>query len=447
MSFLKSLFGPSRDEIWRQLSDEVGGRFHEAELFRGSAVQARTDDWIITLDTYTVSTGQTSQTYTRLRAPYFNPEGFRFEIYRAGIFSELGKGLGMQDIEVGHPRFDEDFVIKGNAPGRVRRFFDNGKIRSLIAAQPKIRLSVKAHEGWRSKFPAGVDELHFQSTGVIKDLAQLRTLFDLFAEVLQELCHEGEAYEDDVGIHIRRLSAPGGEIKDKYLLWEGDGPRRDAAAALGRLGNPEAIPTLASVLRDDDALLRVQAVEALAAIGHPNAIGPLIPLLGDMRQADGKPVQARAAAALRQLDAGEVVDTVLAALRGDFGPLKAYGDGYRGRIIEAFGRALEGPSGTHAANALAGIHAVEALPRLREVLRSIGSQEAAGPAVASAIKRLEARASLPRAASAAEVGLDTLPRSARAPGPDSATLPRGSRPPSGEDPGGRREGSGRGSAP
>ena len=429
MSFLKSLFGPSRKEIWQQLSGEVGGRFHEGGLFTESAVQARAGDWIITLDTYTVSTGKSSQTFTRLRAPYFNPEGFRFEIYRASLFSGLGQALGMQDIEVGHPRFDENFVIKGNAPGRVRRFFDNEKIRRLIAAQPKIRLSVKAHEGWLSKFPAGVDELHFQSAGVIKDLPQLRTLFDLFAEVLQQVCHEGEAYEDDVRLHIRRIYAPGGEIKDKFVLWEGDEPRRDAAAALGRLGNPGAIPALASVLRDEDAVLRARAIASLAEIGHPDAIGPLIPLLGDTQVADGQPVQGRVAAALRQLGEGELVDTVLSALNGDFGPLKTDDGGYRAPIIEALAGALEGPSGTQAANALAEIHAVEALPRLREVLRSIGSQEARGQAVSAAIKRLEARAALPRAAAATDVGLDTLPRSARAPGLDSATLPRRSRAP------------------
>lgn len=437
MSFLKSLFGPSRKEIWQQLSGEVGGQFLEGDLFTPTAVQARADDWIITLDTFTVSTGQSSQTYTRLRAPYFNPEGFRFEIYRASLFSELGKGLGMQDIEVGHPRFDDDFVIKGNAPGRVRRFFDNERIRRLIAAQPKIRLSVKAHEGWLSKFPAGVDELHFQSTGVIKDLAQLRTLFDLFAEVLQELCHEGDAYEDDVGIHIRRLSAPGGEIKDKYLLWEGDAPRRDAAAALGRLGNPEAIPTLASVLRDDDDLLRAAAIESLAEIRHPDAIGPLIPLLGETRDADGEPVRERVAGALRQLGAGDRVDTVLAALGGDSALLKADDGAYRAQMVAALEGALQGPSGAHAANALTAIHAVESLPRLREALRSVGSQEAAGPAVAAAIRKLEVRAALPRAASAAGVGVDTLPRAARAPGRDSTNLPRGSRAPSDRDRGNR----------
>ena len=430
MSLLKALFGPSRKEIWRQLSGEMGAQFHEGGLFSHDAVQARDDDWIITLDMVTHGDGKTNQTYTRLRAPYFNPEGFRFEIYRASIFSGLGKALGMEDIEVGHPRFDQDFVIKGNASGRVRRLFDNEKIRHLIDAQPKIRLSVKGHEGWLSKFPAGVDELHFQAAGTIKDREQLRTLFDLFAEVLQQVCHEGRAYEDDVQLHIRRLRAPGGLIKDKHVLWEGDGPRRDAAAALGRLKDPVAIPALASVLEDKDTLLAVRAIEALAEIRHRDAVGPLIRRLGNTRVADGQPIQGRVADALKQLGEGELVDTVLQALAGDFGRLKAYDGGYREQIIAALCDAITWPSGSHPANALAEINAVEALPRLREVLRKLGVQNPTGQAVEGAMKRLEARASLPRAASATDVGVDTLPRSAQEPGPDPAMLPRGSRAPS-----------------
>ena len=431
MSLVKALFGSSRKEIWRQLSREVGGQFHEGGFFTPSAVQARTDDWIITLDTDTQGDDSTNITHTRLRAPYFNPEGFRFEIYRASIFSDLGKALGMQDIEVGHPRFDRDFVIKGNAPGRVRRLFDNEKIRHLIDAQPKIHLSVKGHDGWLSKFPAGVDELHFQSTGTIKDLAQLRTLFDLFAEVLQQVCHEGKAYEDDVRIHMRRLRAPGDESRDTYVLWEGDEPRRDAAAALGRLGDPAAIPALASVLGDKDTLLTARAIDALAEIQHQDVVGPLIRLLGDTRRADGGRIQGRVAEALRQLGEGELADTVLAALGGDCGPLKAYDGGYRAEIIAALSEALKVFDGTrtHAANALAEINAVQALPRLREVLRSGGSLTPTGQAISGAIMKLEERASLPRTAAAAGVDVGTLPRSARETGPDSGTLPRGTRPP------------------
>jgi hypothetical protein len=87
-----------------------------------------------------------------------NPEGFRFTVYRKGFFSDLGKLLGMQDIEVGEPEFDEAFIIEGNDEERVRDLFANAKIRQMIQDQPQIQLEVKDSEGWfGSKFPQDVD--------------------------------------------------------------------------------------------------------------------------------------------------------------------------------------------------------------------------------------------------------------------------------------------------
>ena len=81
---------------------------------------AHLDPWTITLDIYTVHIQHTHVSYTRMRAPFINPDNFRFSIYRKGVFSELGKLLGMQDIEVGDPEFDEAFIIKGNARDQCR---------------------------------------------------------------------------------------------------------------------------------------------------------------------------------------------------------------------------------------------------------------------------------------------------------------------------------------
>ncbi len=153
-------------------------------------------NWTITLDTYTESTGHTHVEYTRMRAPYVNPEGFRFTIYRKGLFSELGKLLGMEDIEVGDTEFDEAFIIKGNDEGKVRDLFADARLRELVRVQPSIHLAVKDSEGWFGpKFPEDVDELHFQVVGVIKDVDRLKSLFDLFAAVLDQLCRIGSAYK------------------------------------------------------------------------------------------------------------------------------------------------------------------------------------------------------------------------------------------------------------
>jgi hypothetical protein len=205
MSFLRSLFGPSRDEIWRQFADAVSGNFTESGFWNAGRVDAAHDQWTVTLDTYTVSTGKSSITYTRMRAPYVNPDGFQFNIYRQGLFSNLGKWLGMQDVTVGYPQFDEDFIIKDNDEAKLRRLFANPQIRELIVAQPDINFSVRDDEQqfWGGRnFPPEVDELYFQVPGVIKEVDRLKLLYDLFSETLDELCRMGSAYEQSPGVNL-----------------------------------------------------------------------------------------------------------------------------------------------------------------------------------------------------------------------------------------------------
>jgi len=197
------MFGPGMDEVWRRLGEEIDADFIEGGFWEGSKVQAQVGPWTVTLDTYTVTTGHAHITYTRMRAPYVNPEGLRFTVYRKGFFSELGKLLGMQDIEVGDPEFDEAFIVKGTDEWRIRELFDDPNVRALALAQPKIRLTVKDSERWFGPtFPEDVDELYFEVVGVIKEVDRLKALFDLFAAVLDRLCRIGSAAKREPGVSL-----------------------------------------------------------------------------------------------------------------------------------------------------------------------------------------------------------------------------------------------------
>lgn len=192
---LRELFGPSREEIWRQLAGEISGTYVAGDFWwKRDKVQASHVGWLITLDE------QGKHHHTRLRAPFLNPGGFRFTVYRKGVFTELGKYLGMQDVEVGHPDFDRDFVIKGTDETKLRQIFGNARIRELIAAQPRIHFEVKdadsifARDLFAEKPPEDFDVLEFSvDFGKVKEKEQLRLLFDLFAETLDELCRMGTA--------------------------------------------------------------------------------------------------------------------------------------------------------------------------------------------------------------------------------------------------------------
>lgn len=203
MSIMRDFFGPSKKEVWNELSTLINADYIEGGFFGRNKVVAHVKEWTITLDTYTVSTGKSSTTYTRMRAPYVNKDSIWFKIYKAGIFSEIGKTFGMQDIEIGFEEFDNNYIIKGNDEDKVRQLFSKTNIRSLIEVQPRFKLEIKEDEGWFGEyFPEGVEELYFSVMGIIKDIELLKALFDLFAEMLDYLCEIGSAYEKNPGITL-----------------------------------------------------------------------------------------------------------------------------------------------------------------------------------------------------------------------------------------------------
>lgn len=203
MRLIDRLFGADRKEVWSRLATELNGKFEQGEWFSPDRVQVNYKEWTVTLDAFTRSTGKSSATFTRIRAPFRNSTGFYFKVYEKSIFSNLGVRLGMQDIQIGDEAFDERYVIQGNDEAVVKMLFAEESIRSLIAAQPDMRLDIKDDEGWfHDVFPKGVDELYYEMRGVIKDVERLEALFDLFAEVLDRLCTIGVAAPDNPEVDL-----------------------------------------------------------------------------------------------------------------------------------------------------------------------------------------------------------------------------------------------------
>ncbi len=198
MSVLRKLFGPSRDIIWSQIANDIGADYRDGGFWERDYISYQHGEWEIILDTYTQSTGKSSVTYTRMRAPFVNRDSLYFKIYRAGFFSNMGKYFGMQDIEIGDEYFDKDFVIKGNDQLQVARLLVGDDIKALIERHPKIHFEIRDDEGiFTKKYPEGVDELYFQCVGVLKNQARIKDLFDLFAFTLERLVAIDSAYAHD----------------------------------------------------------------------------------------------------------------------------------------------------------------------------------------------------------------------------------------------------------
>jgi hypothetical protein len=81
--------------------------------------------------------------------------------------------------------------------------FGDRNIRRMIERLPNVYLDVRDDDGWfKSRFPEGVDELYYRFPGVLTDIERLKSLYELFAEVLNHLCHIGSAYENDPRIAL-----------------------------------------------------------------------------------------------------------------------------------------------------------------------------------------------------------------------------------------------------
>jgi hypothetical protein len=192
----------TQEDIWQQLVNEINQENSgmTADVHdKGKVIKAKVGEWTVTLDTVTTMVMMGHMmipvSYTRMRAPYLNQDGMRFKVYRASWDSKLGKFFGMQDIEVGDEEFDEEFIIQGTSKKKVRELLANAKIKALLSDQPELgMLEVKSDDGWFEKdFPEGVDELVFTAKGAMDNPAELKNLFVLFAEVLNQLCAIGSA--------------------------------------------------------------------------------------------------------------------------------------------------------------------------------------------------------------------------------------------------------------
>ena len=200
----KSIFGPSKDEIWAQIATDIGGEFIQGGFWGKDVLIYKHGEWQILLDTYVVSAGTSSYTVTRMRAPFVNKDGLYFKISRQGFFGSIGKLFGMQDIEIGDPFFDKQFIIKGNNPEKIKLLLADRNIKELCQRQPRIHLSIKDDEGWfGTDFPERVDALHFECVGVIKETALLKSLFALFCLILERLVRLDSAYADDPEVILK----------------------------------------------------------------------------------------------------------------------------------------------------------------------------------------------------------------------------------------------------
>ncbi|NMC72441.1 MAG: DUF3137 domain-containing protein [Myxococcales bacterium] len=195
---MRDRFAKHQDEVWRKLSEELGGVFKDEEGWRHDEVEIREGDWTVRLS-FTAHAGRRSEAiYTCFRAPYVNPEKFRFELYREELAHSIGKLLGMQDVQIGDPTVDKMFMIKATDEEKLKKLLADEELRKLLATERDLHVVVRdAGQGFAAGFPEGVDELVVEVPGKVDDGERLKRLYRLFALLLHGIGRFSSAYRSD----------------------------------------------------------------------------------------------------------------------------------------------------------------------------------------------------------------------------------------------------------
>ncbi len=194
------IFGAHREEIWQSLKGHLR---EEGREWDGKPIRVRHGEFTIVLDMHAEGGGYATRVVTRIRAPFINKDGYRARIRRANWLMDLATRLGTQDIIIGDEAFDDEFVVQGRFPDKVKRFFADEKLRKMLIASPLDLFEIRDDEGtFGPEFPEGVDEAYAHSREQLSAVEDVEKLYGVFAELLNRLCHAGSAYEDDPNLEL-----------------------------------------------------------------------------------------------------------------------------------------------------------------------------------------------------------------------------------------------------
>ena len=170
--------------VREKFAKEVGGEYSFIGGYRlgplamgqEHKVITKVGHWVVTLETVK----RARYTSTRMSVSFAARHPFRFSVYRHNflsiLFAPLTRLLRLEDIEIGHPDFDHDFIVTGDSESSIRKLFADATLRSLLQSRTDLHLESDGNS------------LSFAIEGKrIDDLRLLRTVHDLLGETLREL--------------------------------------------------------------------------------------------------------------------------------------------------------------------------------------------------------------------------------------------------------------------
>ena len=190
MSFHSDLFG--WDYVWRNFAEQKGGEaidVADGSGLAGLAIPVPGTKSAVVFTPF-VHHGRKRQKGTTVMTSYKPADDFVFSIQTEKLTDQVGKVLGLQDVQVQDQQFDGKYLIRGNDERRIQMLFADEALREAILLQAPTQLRIEtdpSHFDPEWTVPAGHHVLVYRYDHLMEKLDQLQIAFDVLTTASQRL--------------------------------------------------------------------------------------------------------------------------------------------------------------------------------------------------------------------------------------------------------------------
>ena len=192
MKFHSNIFG--WEYVWRDFADSKGGEIisdssKENNPILLMRIPVEGTDAHVTITPYALK-GKTKGNGTSATLHYAPREHFIFDIRIEKRLDQIGKAMGLQDIQLGDQEFDHRFLIQGSDVAKVRNLFADMRLRDLIMANTASHLALVAESEElppEHQIPAGRHAVLYSHDSALERFEDLQDLYDIVTAVVHRL--------------------------------------------------------------------------------------------------------------------------------------------------------------------------------------------------------------------------------------------------------------------
>ena len=192
MKFHSNIFG--WEYVWRDFADSKGGKVisdssKDGDPIISMQIPVEGTNAYVVIAPYSLK-GKSKGSGTSASLQFAPREHFVFRIRTEKGVDQIGKALGMQDIQLGDSDFDHKFLIQGTDLGKVRNLFADMKLRDLILENnvSDLRLVDSGEDlPVEHRVAPGRHAVVYSHDTAVDKFEQLESLFGILTSVVHRL--------------------------------------------------------------------------------------------------------------------------------------------------------------------------------------------------------------------------------------------------------------------